>query len=175
MELKVGDWVRSYSSGIWQIYRILDYKCSDPLTGNSQNKTSIFVKRFVSNSFKRSFKQESCDPLIITKLGREEQLKLDGFIKDNPDLYKKFNELAFTDIDCIYNARIGIPENSSIESIASKFESTGYIKDIDIQSMLVKMGFKTKDMPSWTVQFISDNYHCIDGHLAFKFARVLEF
>ena len=74
MELKIGDWVRSYSPGIWRIYRILkDYKHADPLTGKEAFRTTIFSKRFLSKSFKRFFGEQCCDPSFVSKLGSDDQ------------------------------------------------------------------------------------------------------
>jgi hypothetical protein len=59
MTFGVGDWVKTYTAGIWQVYRILDYKCMDSMTGRKAQKRTVFSRRFVSNSFKRSFKEEA--------------------------------------------------------------------------------------------------------------------
>ena len=109
--LKVGDWVKSYSSGIWQIYRILDCKRLNPATGDEQDKTTIFSKRFLSNAYKRSFKEECCDPHFVTRLNSDEKSDLNKFISENPKLYETFLAYEPKNIDCVYNARIGIPES----------------------------------------------------------------
>ncbi len=174
MTPKIGDWVRSYSNGIWQIYRILDYKCKDPVTDREVEKTTIFSKRFVSDSFKRSFKEECCDPAFVHLLVQADKLKLDTFIDRNPDLYQKFIDYEAKIIDCIFNARIGVPEHRDSQMIADKLKSLGPIKDIEINPKLHGLGFNTKAMPSWTVQFVSNGFECVDGYLSFQFLRVLE-
>jgi hypothetical protein len=172
--LKIGDWVRSYSTGIWQIYRILDYKCKDPVTGKDVEKTTIFSKRFVSDSFKRSFKEECCDPAFVYFLDMDKKKELDSFIESKPGLYQKFIDHEPKKIDCIYNARIGIPLHKDSQMIEDKLKVLGPIKDIEINSKLNELGFDTKAMPSWTVQFVSNDFACVDGYLSFQFVRVLE-
>ena len=174
MSLEVGDWVRSYSAGIWQIYRILEYKCRNPVTGKEQDKTTIFSKRFVSNTFKRSFKEECCDPSFVEQLNSGEKRELDLFINQNKKLYVMFRDYKPKNIDCIYNARIGIPENRDSSAIAKALYGLGPIRDLDISQHLTTLGYNTKAMPYWTIQFISENFTLEDGYLVFKFSRILE-
>jgi hypothetical protein len=173
MGLNVGDWVRSYSAGIWQIYRVLeDYKCLDPLTGNETINSTIFSKRFVSNSFRKSFKEECCHPSFVTDLKYEEMKKLEIFIVKNSVLYAKFVKYEPKPIASVYNARIGIPTNRSVEEIARLIPSSESFTALQISPFLQKLGFDTKQLPSWTVQFVSENHQCENGWLVYKFSRV---
>ena len=174
MSLKVGDWVRSYSAGIWQIYRILEYKCRNPVTGLEQDKTTIFSKRFFSSAFKRSFKEECCDPAFVVQLSFAEKNELDLFISQNERLYKKFQKYEPKTIDCVYNARIGIPESRDSAAITKELSGSGPLRDIDIGQHLSSLGFDTKAMPSLTVQFVSKDFSVSDGYLVFEFSRILE-
>ena len=174
MSLKVGDWVRSYSSGIWQIYRIVEYKCLNPVTGDEQEKTTVFSKRFLSNSYKRSSKEECCDPLFVARLNSDENAKLDIFISENAELYKKFLAYEPKNIDCVYNARIGIPESRDSATVFGALTGSEAMRDIDINKYLTGLGYNTKAMPYWTIQFVSENFSIVDGYLYFKFNRVLE-
>jgi hypothetical protein len=174
MILEIGDWVRSYSQGIWQIYRILDYTCIDPVSRKEKNKRTVFSKRFVSNSFKRSFKEECCDPAIVMILNTGELKELQEFIDNNADLYNKFEGYEPKDIDCVYNARIGIPEDQSALEIANLLENSSLLKEAEINTQLIELGFISNTKPSWTVQYVAKDFQCIDGYLAFKYDRVLE-
>jgi hypothetical protein len=173
MRLNVGDWVRSYSAGIWQIYRVLeDYKCLDPLTGNESINSRIFSKRFVSNSFRQSFKEECCHPSFVTDLKSEEMKKLEKFIVKNSVLYAKFLKYEPKPIASVYNARIGIPTNKSVEEIAGLIPRSESFNELQILPFLQKLGFDTKQLPSWTVQFVSENHQCENEWLVYKFSRV---
>ena len=175
MNLKVGDWVSSYSAGIWQIYRILSYKCLDPISKQETIKTSVFSKRFLSNSFKRSFKEECCSPEIVQKLDNETQTKLQKFIEENSSLYQKFVEFKPKSLSRVYNARIGIPKSKSTNELEDQFSKEQKFNELQIKPYLEKLGFNTNEMPSWTAQFISENHEVEDGYLVYKFTRVLEF
>lgn len=174
MALKIGDWVRSYSAGIWQIYRILDYKCNDPVSGKQVEKTTIFSKKFVSDSFKRSFKEECSDPAFVYLLDPDKKKELDAFIESHPGLYQKFINHEPKKMDCIYNVRISIPPHRDSQMIADKLKDLGPVKDIEINAKLNALGFNTKARPSWTVQFVSSGFEYIDGYLSYQFLRVLE-
>lgn len=90
-ELKVGDWVRSYGSGIWRINRILELNDFDIPSQSYKPRTAIFSSRFVNDSFKRSFSTESCDSAFVSHLEPEEKEKLDSYIKGNKlDTHLKF-------------------------------------------------------------------------------------
>ena len=173
MQLNVGDWVYSYSAGIWQIYKILNYKCRDPLTGNETDKTTIFSKRFLNKSYKKSFSQETCDPSFIKFLSDKELKKLNDFILQNQKLYNQFTDYAPKTLDCIYNARIGIPKNHDVKEAESKIQKDLWMSDLKISSYLESLGFNTKEFPYWTVQFVSPNHQCKDGYLVFKYERIL--
>ena len=174
MSLKVGDWVRSYSAGVWQIYRILEYKCRNPVTELEQDKTTIFSKRFVSNAFKRSFKEECCDPSFVVKLNLDEMNELRLFMSQNAKLYEQFQKYEPKSIDSVYNARIGIPQSYDPTAIAKELAGSGPLRDIDIGHHLSSRGFDTKAMPFWTVQFVSKNFSITNGYLVFEFSRILE-
>ncbi len=174
-KLKVGDWVTSYRQGIWQIYRVLKCKEMDPLSHLAVLKTTIFSKRFVSPSFKRSFSQECCDPSFVKKLERKTQSKLKAFIKQNPALFKLFNEYVPKPVDNVYNARIGIPERKNVEEIEALFSRERVFNELEIDPYLRSLGFDTEELPSWTAQFVSEDHSCRNGYLVYKFHSILPF
>ena len=174
MSFKIGDWIKSYRAGIWQIYRILEYKCLDPVTGLEHDKTMIFSKCFVTNKFKRSFKEDCCDPALITPLSLPEQNELDLFIAQNKELYEKFCAYEPKTIDCIYNARIGIPKTKDTSAISQSLADLGPVRDLEIGRHLSSLGYSAGSTPSWTAQFVSENFTVENGYLVFKFSRILE-
>ena len=77
MLYKVGDWVKCDGAGLWQIYRVFASKCINPMTGEAQDKVTVFLKRFVSNTYKKSFKEACFDPALLVQLRTAEQFELD--------------------------------------------------------------------------------------------------
>jgi hypothetical protein len=175
LELQEGDWVRSYTSGIWQIYRILRYIGKDPATGSKQEKTTVFSKRFVLNSLKRSFTEECCHPDFVENLDEEAARELSGFVEGNPALYAKFCEYEPKSIDSIYNARIDVQEGTSTSDIEKILATDRLFNVFEIEHYLQEAGLHTKESPSWTAQFVSANHECEDGYLVYRFSCVLDF
>lgn len=169
----MGDWVRSYESGIWQIYRILDYVGWDPVSKSEERRTTVFSKRFLTDSFKRSFKSESCDVSFIERLDDTKSRKLSEFIARNEALYKAFCEYAPEPINVIYNARIKIPEEKSAQDVEALLSGCPPLRESKIKEFLSDAGFDTNGLPFWTVQFISRNYETIEDYLVYRFLRVL--
>lgn len=174
MALNIGDWVRSYGSGIWQIYQILNFNCRDPRTGNSKEKTIVFSKRFVSDSYKRRFSQESCESAIVFPLEKEEKIQLEAFILENPELHQKFVKYEPKRIDCIYNASISIPENMAVSEAEKRLKGFGPVRDLDISSKIEESGLAKNGKHMRTAQFVSEGYECINNYLVFRFYRILE-
>jgi hypothetical protein len=78
----------------------------DPGTGGESRRETIFSKRFVSNSLKRSFSEECCAPSFVSKLTPRERRSLDDFVENNQPLYQKFQSYKPKPIDAVFNARV---------------------------------------------------------------------
>jgi hypothetical protein len=108
MNLKVGDWVRSYSQGIWRIERIISdfyeirYSTSKPKVKSAE--TQVVLKRLVNNKWKRSFSVESCDLSYLKMMSSEEMITLQNFIHSNEKTMKDFEKYQ-RNIDLVMNIR----------------------------------------------------------------------
>jgi len=175
MNLKEGDWVTSYSQGIWQIYRIIARDGSDnPAWFQHKGGVTVFSKRFLSNSFRRSFTQECCNSLFVEKLDAATERKLKRFIKENEKLYQVFVDYSPKAVHLIYNARFGIPAGKTKDEIESLIPKKKVRKD-EINLLLQRLGLDTNDQISWTAQFVSHDHERKDGHFVFRFNRILKF
>ena len=174
-ELKIGDWVRSYGSGIWRIHRILELCDFEIQTQSNKLRTVIFSSRFVNDSFKRSFSTECCDSVFVYHLAQEEKEKLHSFIKHNSDLSVKFDAYKQKTIDAVYNANVNIPASkdlSELEGNLSKFKSLTLEQ---LYHKLLESGIGSSGKKGWTAQFVSKNHECVEGKLVYSFLKVLEF
>ncbi len=104
--MKVGDFVHSYTKGIWQIYRIIKYKNINFQNNKQEKKVTVFLKRFISTSYKKSFSEECCDSSFVYPLSDDEILELNSFIGKNKDLFEQFNNYMPKPIDAILNIKI---------------------------------------------------------------------
>lgn len=172
MDLQVGDWVRSSTHGFWQIYRVLTYL--DSTQNYNTKRTIVFAKRFVTETYEPAFFEEHCHPFYINKLESDELDKLNKFINKNTKLYQNFLAYEPKNLDCIYSTRICSLNDR--DQITKKLENTAYMREVDVKPFLEKLGYvdglKSPNPGYMTVQFISENYYCVDDHLMFKFWRV---
>jgi hypothetical protein len=174
LKVKVGAWVRIHKTGIWQVYRILkDAKCLDPVTGAATKRTTIFAKRFVSNSFRKSLGYDCCHPSFVRPLSQQDRRKLDRFIELHSKQYAQFQEYIPDPIDCIYNARIAASTDKTPKQIAELLRTKKKFNELEIESYLRGCGL-VDGFPSWTAQFRCAN-HEVDknGYLQYTFSGVL--
>ena len=110
--VKIGDWIRPYSKGIWRVSRVLRdfnefrYRLSEPKVRSQ--RVPIFSNRLVNDSWKRSFATECSEQAWVTAISSEDQQKIDQLLKDEKlrNAFEKF-EGAPKPIDLIVNLRFG--------------------------------------------------------------------
>jgi hypothetical protein len=173
--IKIGDWVRSYGSGIWRVHRILELDDFDIQSQSYKPRTIVFSSRFVNDSYKRSFSTESCDLAFVYHLETHEKEELESFIESNPELVAKFDAYKPKSIDAIYNANINIPASGSstdLEETLSTFQELN-LEQLCKKLMESKVG--SSGAKGWTAQFVSNNHECCEGKLLYSFSRVLAF
>src|SRR5262245_32626990 len=105
--MKVGDWVYSYSKGVWQIIRIEEI---EQITPNISSRTTVHCKRFLNSSFKKSFAAESCAPEFIEPLPDEVLNKLNEVINLNPNWYNEFKDYNKS-VDSVLNLTFHVADN----------------------------------------------------------------
>lgn len=169
----VGDWVRIHKAGIWQIYRLLNVKCADPRTGEETQRPILFAKRFLSNSFRKSFSQDCCHPSLARPLTDSEKQKLNAFIEQHDKQFAQFEAFTPKPIGCIYNARMAIPSDKTPEQVDQELSTDRTFNELQIRTYLEGHGFDD-GFPYWTVQFKNSDHECDDdGYLRYTYMRVL--
>jgi hypothetical protein len=184
MDIKVGDWVRSYSAGIWQVYRIIEnYSDFDQINNQLEYCSLIFCKRFLNNSFKRSFKSECCHPVFVDKLESNDLTKLLRFIDKNQDIYKKFADYNPKPVDAIYNASIIAPEGAGEADLSKELADNNEYNILQIIELLKEKNLYASSVPDlsgsepakWTAQYVSNDHTIKNNMLSYRFNRVLTF
>ncbi|WP_063704681.1 hypothetical protein [Pseudoalteromonas gelatinilytica] len=173
--MKVGDWVRSYGSGIWRVHRILELNDFDIQSQTNKPRTVVFSSRFVNDAYKRSFATECCDSAFVYHLQQAERDELDSFINQNIDLYTKFNAYKPKPINVIYNAKINIPvskSKSELEDFLISYQSL-FLEQLFCQ--LHSSGLASSDNKGWTAQFVAKDHEAVDGKLVYSFSTLLTF
>ncbi|MDD1779923.1 hypothetical protein LRP49_01820 [Enterovibrio sp. ZSDZ35] len=174
-DFNIGDWVYSTQSGVWQIYRIDEFKAFNPSTKEFEDKSLIFAKRFFDDKGKRAFTQDFFSITSLFPIKGESKLDLDLYIKSHPRLYAKFLRYQPDPIDTVFHCRIDVPEHQSTDDIAGMFPVGVEFSQSEAEQLVNSLGLDAKSTPHWTVEFISRGTVLRDGYMRYVFNRVLEF
>lgn len=170
--MEVGDWVNSYSAGIWRIYRIQNVKSFNIHTKEFENKTAVFSARFLNSSFKRSFSQEVCNETFVYPFENAEQEELNQFILENPKLIEAFNSYKPKPLDSIYNANIVVPDTTTKEELDKMLLSLGPKTYFEIYRYLLDSGIGSSGARGVNAQFVCSNHKANEnGELLYEFSR----
>jgi hypothetical protein len=184
-EIKVGDWVRAYSKGIWQVYRI-DSGVYDPIFSSKsipkkRDDKSVYVKRLVNDKWKRSLATESCSDFYVSKISPQELSEVKKFISDNPKIFVDFEKYT-SPIDSCLNIPFYVsnPEqrtefNDKVKNIFENIISSGLsnpeIIDLIEKNKLDK--YTHDSIRNSTIQFTSKDSETAHGHLIYRAFRTL--
>lgn len=176
--MKVGDWVNSYSKGIWQILRIDDVESE---FGEHAIQTIVHCKRFLNSSYKKSFSAESCSDYFIKKLPESEVEKVNEIIKLNNRWYEEFLKYQQF-VDSIYNLSLYVSNSTERDKFKKTIEekcksvNSGLSKNIINQLLLSELeNNKKSKIRNFTAQFISVNSEIKDRKLIYREVRFLDF
>jgi len=128
-KLKVGDWVNSYSKGIYRIENIIEQFYDESYPAIGENKIGnrikdriILSKRFLNSKFKKSISYESCSEFYISKLNENQQLELQKVIEKNPNLIMKLEEYEIPTRKTIYNMDLKIEKETDLSKVNELIE-----------------------------------------------------
>ena len=173
--MKIGDFVHSYTKGFWQIYRIEKYKSINQQTGKKERIETVFLKRFVSESYKKSFTEECCDISFVVPLSKDEKIELNNFIEENQDLFEKFNQYSPKRIDSVLNMHIRKLNSDETQKVKTIFSEKNKLPYKNIKKLIKENNLNREHGFGWTLQFVSDNFEIKNGVLIYKFSKILEF
>ncbi len=183
MELKQGDWIYSYSKGIFRIEEIVNkyYEECTPLLGNNKigdemPTRTIVSKKFLSSTFKKSFGFEVCDESLASKLSKTDLDKLENLISEKPHLLKKLDEYEIPQRQTIFNLELQIEKKSDLEKfdLLVKFINKGktYIEIENEMETLDLLKFKPKYFGNYLLRFINYDDELRDKRRVWKNAEI---
>ena len=121
---QVGDWVNSYSKGIYRIETIVDQFYDESYPALGENKIGdrikdriIISKRFLNSKFKKSISYESCSEVFISKLNNNQYSELQKVIEQSPKWLEEFNEYKIPTRETIYNMELQIDNKSDLKKV----------------------------------------------------------
>ena len=184
--LTVGDWVHSYSPGVWQIFRILEGVQKTRFTLNERKKMHrqpiIFCKRFLDDSWSPSFTAETCDPAVVQPLSGDERAKVEEFITKNPDVASQFYAYEPRDLDCAMGLMLSLPPGvgkadleSMVKEAFADIGEKGLTNDEVLQRLAASSlgGYVSQRMINATLRFICKDHELRGNEYVFREAQVI--
>jgi len=183
--MKVGDWVRSYSKGVWQIYRILGGFYEPRFSLNEKRarskRTLVFSKRLVNEKWKKSLSAECCEAAFIAPISKDKRSQVEQYLKDNTSAAKAF-EAFRKPIDLILNIGFSLPDRLTTESFGAEMSSliaSSMVRGLTLDEVLRVMEkselnqFKGKLPVKCTLQLVSPDHKVKNGEFIIHEYRVL--
>ena len=182
-EIQIGDWVNSYSKGIYRVEKIFDryYDESSPFItdnakiGDKQNRI-ILSKRFINSKFKKSFSYESCDESFVSKLTIKEQIELDKYILEKPKLISELDKYEIPPLTTIYNSDLQIDNKNDLKKVNYLIN---FIKNgksfLEIQTEMTRLDIlrlKPKYFGNYKFQLFNFNEEYIDKRMIWRDAKL---
>jgi hypothetical protein len=185
-KLKVGDWVNSYSKGIFRVEKIIeryyDESYSSILEGNKigdKFKDRIIVtKRFLDSKMKKSMSYESCSESFITFLSKEKLIELNQIIEQNPKLLAELNEYEIPKIIGVYNSELQIETLEELQKVTEllKFVENGK-SFLEIENELKRLDIlklKPKYFGNYNFQLFNFDEEYIEKKKIWREAKLTE-
>jgi hypothetical protein len=189
-DVKVGDWVRSYSMGIWRVWRVLrgfnEMRFSLDKPNLQSARTLVFSHRLVNNSFKRSFSKECAEASLVTRISSDEESQIQELLKSSPKLGKAFERYRADNstLDLIVNVSLGNLPGSNRDQLRAACNlhlgssiDHGMTMD-EVLTALREAGYYEcigKTPVAATVQLISVDHEVRDHEFLLRYKRVLNF
>ncbi|MWW25724.1 hypothetical protein [Algibacter lectus] len=184
-EIKIGDWVNSYSKGIYRVEKIFDifYEESSPLIpkgkkiGDPQNKI-VLSKRFLNSKFKKSFSYDRCDESLITHLTKKDLKELDKVVKEKPELISELNKYKIPTLNTINNFDLQIDNENDLRKVNELIEFTvkgrSYLEIQNEMERLDIIRLKPKYFGNYKVQMFNYDFEIINKRFVWKDVKLKE-
>lgn len=167
-KIQIGDWVNSYSKGIFRIEQIVDqyYDESYPALeqnklGDKMSKRIIISKRLLNSKYKKSISYESCNEEFVSPLSESQSLELEKVLAKSPEFLEELNEYEIPSRKTIYNMELQIDNKDDLKKISKLMDFIENGKTfIEIQNEMKRTDLfrlKTKPFGNYLFQLINFN------------------
>ena len=184
-KIKVGDWVNSYSKGIYRVEKIIDryYDESSPQLGENKigdkMKDRIIVsKRFLNSKFKKSINYDSCSEYFIKHLDSIQNEELRKVIAVNPEYINELNQYEIPDIVTVYNYKLQIPDDedlAKVQDLVTFINPGRTFQEIEIEMRRIDvLKFKAKNFGNYILQFNNVNIEYLNKKAIWRDARLIK-
>ncbi|MDO6598496.1 hypothetical protein Q4512_16370 [Oceanihabitans sp. 2_MG-2023] len=182
-DIEIGNWVNSYSKGIYRVEKIFDrfYDESSALIpenrkiGDNQ-KSIVLTKRFLNSKFNKSLSYESCDESFISHLTKKQLTELNKVISEKPQLISELNEYEIPTLKTIYNSDLQIDNETDLQQVNKLIE---FIKNgksfLEIKAEMERLDIlrlKPKHFGNYKLQLLNFNEEYINKRKIWRDAEL---
>jgi hypothetical protein len=133
-KIKIGDWVTSYSKGIYRVEKIITRYYDelaiideeDKKIGDEYADKFIISKRLLNSNFKKSIGYDSCSDFFIKPLDKEKLRTFNETLKKNPNWLVDLDNYQIPPIKLIYNMDLKLKTKDDVKLVK---EFILFIKD----------------------------------------------
>ncbi|WP_350287217.1 hypothetical protein [uncultured Croceitalea sp.] len=179
----MGNWVNSYSKGIYRIETIVDQFYDESYPALGENKIGdrikdriIVTKRFLNSKFKKSFSYESCSEAFVSKLNNNHYSELQKVIEQYPKLLEEFNEYEIPTRETIYNMELQIDNESDLKKVNGLIDFIKIGKSfLEIQTEMEQtdlLKLKPKYFGNYLFQLINYNDEYLNKKILWRNAKL---
>ena len=148
---KIGDWVYSYSKGIFRIEKIIDEYfdeseksiLGDNKIGDKKEYRTIISKRCLNSNFKKSISYESCSEFYISKINDKDLIQLNEIIEKNQKYLIELDNYEIPTQTSIYNMELDIEKDDDLKKVHDLID---FIKSgqsfLEIENEMEKLDIK---------------------------------
>ena len=122
-QIEIGDWVNSYSKGIYRVEKIIEnfYDESSPTLdgkkiGDFKDRT-IISKRLLNSKLKKSIGYENCNEYFVSHLNKAQSKQLDDVLKENPKLLTELENYTIQTLTTVYNSDLQIDDENDLKTV----------------------------------------------------------
>ena len=182
-EIKIGDWVNSYSKGIYRVEKIIDkfYDESSPIleenkVGDKMKDSTIISKRLLNSKFKKSINYESCSDHFVSHLDKQQMTELQKILADNPKILKELDEYQIPTLTTVYNSDLKIDNDTDLQTTLQLID---FIKGgktfLEIQNEMKRLDIlrlKPKNFGNYKFQLFNFDEEFIDKRKIWRDAKL---
>ena len=183
--IQLGDWVNTYSKGIYRVERIIDryYDESSPtLDGNKigdKYKDRIIIsKRLLNSKFKKSISYETCSEYFVHPLNQQQTSELQKILAGDPSLLSALDKYQIPTIISTYTSELQIDKESDLKSVQQLIEFIKKGKSFkDIQEEMQRLDLlrlKPKNYGNYFFQLLNYDDEWVDKRLIWRDARLIK-
>jgi hypothetical protein len=181
--IKIGDWVNSYSKGIYRIEKIIEqfYDESSPdldghKIGDKEIERVIVSKRLLNSKLKKSISYESCSEYFISHLDSKQNSELEKILADNSKLLTELDEYEIPTLTTIYNSDLQIDNDADLQTM---LQLINFIKNgktfLEIENEMKRLDIlrlKPKNFGNYSFQLFNFNEEYIDKRKIWRDAKL---